>query len=126
MMQRCYNKDNKRYADWGARGIKVCSEWHDVTTFLKDIGPRPKGYSLDRIDNNGNYCKDNCKWASPIEQASNKRNSVKLTYNGIIDTLAGWTRRLGVKKGVLQRRYVQLNWSIEKTLTTPIRDQKVE
>lgn len=73
MHQRCYNVRDKRYKDWGMRGIRVCPEWSSFEVFFADMGLRPKGKTLDRLDNDGNYCKSNCAWRSPKEQANNRR-----------------------------------------------------
>jgi len=77
MIQRCTNPNHKRYSDYGGRGINVCDEWKSFDVFLSDMGVRPEGCSIDRIDNNGNYCKNNCKWSTVYEQAINKRVSSK-------------------------------------------------
>lgn len=83
MIQRCYNKKNKAYRYYGARGIKVCDEWLGVDgslTFIKDMGekPEPKNiYSIDRIDVNGDYCPGNCRWATAYQQVHNRRCSIK-------------------------------------------------
>lgn len=85
MMARCYNKTNKAYAGYGARGIQVCDRWHIFANFLEDMGERPEGMTLDRINNSGNYCPDNCRWADKSTQAFNIRNTpdrgVRLTKN---------------------------------------------
>lgn len=77
MRQRCRNPKHPRYADWGGRGIKVCDRWDDFPNFLKDVGERPQGKTLDRRDNDGDYCPENVRWATPLEQNTNKgRNSL--------------------------------------------------
>lgn len=77
MRQRCNDKNDRNYANYGGRGIKVCIEWDDFHIFYKDMGERPENTQLDRIDNNGNYCKENCRWTDIITQANNRR-SVRL------------------------------------------------
>ncbi len=85
MKQRCYNSNLKRYKDWGGRGIKVCDRWlNSFENFLSDMGEKPEGTTLDRIDNNGNYEPSNCRWATPKEQIKNRR---KKLIDGVTNTL---------------------------------------
>ena len=99
MKNRCSNESNSRYNRYGARGIQICDEWHDFKTF-KDwalSNGYEYGLSIDRIDNDGNYCPENCRWVDRIVQANNKSNNRLITYKGITHTIAEWSRILMVE-----------------------------
>ena len=117
MMDRCYREAAKNYPFYGGRGIAVCSEWHNIEVFEKwvvESGFR-KGLSLDRIDPNGNYCPENCKWATPKEQANNRRNTLVIERNGESHTVSEWAIILGVNRSTINNRYYR-GLPIEKVL----------
>jgi hypothetical protein len=121
MRRRCYNQKNKSFKDYGARGIKVCDRWHDdFEKFFSDMGPRPAGYTLERIDNDASYSPTNCVWAPKLVQASNTRSNRFLEYGGERMTVAQWSRRLGFPNWALRGR-LNIGWTIERALTTPLR-----
>lgn len=104
---RCYNSANINYSNYGGRGIKVCDRWlHSFENFINDMGERPsKDYSIDRIDVNGDYSPENCRWATSLEQANNKRNNIIISHNGQTKTLAEWCRFYDVDYGLAIQRY---------------------
>lgn len=116
--ERCLNSKNKKYSDYGGRGIIICDRWKDsFQNFIDDMGVRHnKNLSIDRINNNGNYDPTNCKWATWIEQQNNKNNNRILEFNGKSQTVAQWSRELGVPHQRINQRLFR-NWSIERTLT---------
>lgn len=122
MKTRCLNKNYTQYKDYGGRGIKICDRWlgkGGFECFVKDMGPRPNGCSLDRIDNNGDYCPKNCRWSTSREQSNNTRTTVKLTYGNDTKTLSDWSRVTGIPKDILYCRSHQYMWPVKKVLTHP-------
>lgn len=123
MRDRCSNPNNGSYRDYGGRGIKVCEEWENsFEAFIRDMGPKPgPGYSIERNDNNGNYCKENCRWATKREQANNRRSNVFYEYNGKMMTLAGWCNELNLDYGLVYYRMRAYKWSFEKAIGPKLR-----
>ena len=122
MKSRCYNKNDKDYALYGGRGIKVCKRWRDsFEAFFEDMGPKPSPkYSLDRYPNkDGDYEPGNCRWATWREQQNNRRNNRRLTLNGKTHTITQWERITGISNHTIRAR-IRMGWSVEKALTTPI------
>lgn len=107
MKGRCYNKNNKKYKDYGGRGIKVCDRWlESFWNFYEDMGKRPSPkHTLDRINVNGDYCPENCKWSTHEEQANNRRNSLLITYEGKTQSISQWARELNLREGLIRERY---------------------
>lgn len=101
MKNRCKNKNAPNYPRYGGRGITYCERWEQFENFLEDMGDRPEGKTLDRIDTNSNYCPENCKWSSVKEQQRNTRTTKFFTYNGETKCLSEWSEILGIKKATL-------------------------
>lgn len=100
MCDRCNNPDCHAYPNYGGRGIKVCDRWNcgidGFYNFLEDMGSRPKGTTLDRIDVNGDYCPENCRWADNIVQQNNRRDNRLMTIRGETKTVTQWAREYGI------------------------------
>lgn len=120
-MTRCYNTRHHTYKKYGARGIKVCQQWRNsFDAFLKDVGHAPTiKHSIDRVDNDGDYEPSNCRWATHVEQANNRRNNHFCEMNGVTMTIAQWCRKLDIRDGVVRDR-LALGWAARDALTSPI------
>lgn len=118
MLQRCENPKSQAWPNYGGRGIEVSKEWHDFKNFIADMGDRPKGYSIEREDNDGNYCKYNCTWVVTKVQNNNTRRNRVIEFNGEKRTLAEWSEKIGINWYSLRNRLDILGWSVEKTLGT--------
>lgn len=116
MMDRCYCPSSTAYQRYGANGVRVCEQWHVFTAFLQDMGERPSGHSLDRIDGAGIYEPGNCRWATPKEQARNLKNNRILTFRGQSKPLAAWAEELGVLNSLIGKR-LSRGWTVERALT---------
>ena len=104
MRNRCNNPNNTAYKDYGGRGIKVCTRWDSFETFYADMGERPKGLTIERIDNNGSYEPTNCKWATTTEQHRNTRTNRMIKYGGESKCVSAWAEELGIKYSILYGR----------------------
>lgn len=105
MIGRCCNPKNSRYKDYGGRGIDISSDWkHDFRKFTEDMGPRPNGFTIERLNNNKGYSKNNCIWATRSTQAINKRNNRILTIDGTLLCCAEWSRISGINPSTLNLR----------------------
>lgn len=124
MKERCNNPNNPAYKNYGGRGIRICDEWlKDYKVFKK--WAIENGYTddltIDRIDNNGNYEPNNCRWVSNKVQANNRRSNVLITYKGKTQNIKQWALELGINYKTLHRRLTVYKWSIEKALTQKVK-----
>jgi len=122
MIQRCYNRNNPAWSRYGGRGISVCDQWKDsFPSFIRDMGDRPgPGYSIDRIDNNGNYERDNCRWATSTQQNRNRRSNRMIEYDGRSLSLAEWAESYHIPYSTLSAR-LKRGWTVSVALSVPIR-----
>lgn len=122
MLQRCNNQNNLSFINYGDRGIEVCDKWKNNDGFINfynwamNNGYRD-GLEIDRINNDGNYNPDNCRWASRFIQANNKRNNIVIKYKGNKMTVSEWSRVLGIDEKKIRQRIRKLGWSGEKAIS---------
>lgn len=119
MLARCSNPNCAAYKNYGARGILVSERWHEFASFYADMGLPKPGETLDRIDNNKGYSKDNCRWATRLEQGRNKRNNRILTAQGESKTMSDWAETTGLKLSTIWAR-INKGWSEHDAVTTPL------
>lgn len=126
MKSRCYSPNNKSYKDYGGRGIEVCDEWRDSFSAFREWAIQTNydetamygDCTLDRINVDGNYEPDNCRWVSEKVQQNNRRDNNRITFNGETHTLSEWSHITGITQNTLSAR-LRHGWDIEKTLTMP-------
>jgi hypothetical protein len=119
MQSRCYNEKNPNYHNYGGRGIQICERWRlSFSAFLEDMGPRPIGLTIDRIDVNGDYCPENCRWADRAVQRRNQRGCIYLTLDGVTKTAEEWAADTGMNPETIRRRKKR-GLSDEMALKTP-------
>lgn len=120
MKNRCNNPKAGRYEDYGGRGITVCDEWMEFEAFYRDMGPRPsKHHSIERRENDKGYSKENCHWATKVEQMNNRRNNILYERDGVTKTLAEWCKEKERKYRRVYYRMKRDGWSFEKAIDTP-------
>lgn len=119
MRYRCNNPEKWNYKYYGGRGIKVCERWMTFANFVADMGERPDKHTLDRIDRNGHYSPENCRWASREEQANNASYNKALVFNGESINLSRAARKYGLRVETLHAR-LKYGWTVEQALTIPV------
>lgn len=121
MMDRCYNPKCKSFKNYGARGISVCKRWHQVENFIADMGKKPfSDATVERKNNDDNYCPENCIWASRTVQTRNRRNTRRVILNGINCSLPELAEQYGIPLRIVRARLDRYCWPLERALTTPV------
>lgn len=121
IITRCCNPNTPNFCDYGGRGITVCDRWRNsFENFYSDMGERPRGMSIERIDNDAGYSPENCKWATRAEQSRNRRNNRRLTLNGETRCLAEWSKITGLNPITITSR-LKRGWSEERALTEKLK-----
>jgi len=111
MRERCHCKTNVNYKNYGARGIGICDEWNEFSRFLSDMGARPSSdHSIDRIDNNKGYCKENCRWATRTQQGNNRRTCYYISAYGVTLSITEWSRVMEVPLKRYKKRR-EMGWN---------------
>lgn len=120
MKSRCLSQSCTNFSYYGGRGITVCERWLNYDNFVSDMGLRPEGTSIERIDGNGNYEPGNCRWATKQEQSENKSSTLRFTINGFTGCLNAVARHFGIKSGNVHNR-LRRGWAPERAFLEPIR-----
>lgn len=121
MKQRCSDPNYKEFHLYGGRGIKVCDRWiGSFTNFFEDMGKTPIGSEIDRINNDGHYSPENCRWTTAKVNCRNRRTTRFITHNGETLSVEDWAEKVGVSGSVIRQRLDRQKWSVEKTLYTPV------
>ena len=115
MKDRCLNAMNRDYPNYGGRGVDICPSWLKFSNFYADMGNRPNGMFIERIKNNKGYEPGNCRWATMIEQANNKRNNHILRYKGETKTISQWAREKKIGKATIRDR-IKRGWNVKEAL----------
>lgn len=122
MKRRCQNTSDISYRKWyGPKGIKVCKRWQLFENFYEDMGDPPSGTTLDRIRSNEGYHPGNCRWATQKQQQRNRTNNALIEFRGETRPMAEWAEIVGIPNATLWARLRVLKWTVEKSLTVPVR-----
>lgn len=120
MRYRCFDTSRHNYHRYGGRGITICVRWAMFLNFLEDMGECPEGKTLDRIDTNGDYSPENCRWATIEQQVATKSTTKLIEFNGEVRSIKQWASKIGIPYSTLKTR-LQSGWSVERALTsTPL------
>jgi hypothetical protein len=126
MKRRCNDPKDRSYYQYGGRGISVCEEWNHSFEVFRDWAYK-NGYteelSIDRIDNDGNYCPENCRWATATTQARNRRSNTRIEFKGKVHSFAEWGEITGIPMHTLRDRILRYDWPIERALTEPVAEK---
>jgi hypothetical protein len=121
MKDRCLNKNNQNWDRYGGRGVKIADRWMNYRNFLADMGERPKGMTIERVNNDGHYEPGNCRWATRLDQGRNRSTCRRITYNGRTLSLTEWAEAIGVNPRTLKSR-LRIGWSVERAFAAPVSD----
>jgi len=119
MRSRCLNPQSTEYENYGGRGIKICKRWDSFINFFEDMGWKPEDMTIDRINNDGDYTPENCRWATKIEQCNNTRRNVFIRFKNIELTISQWAKKLNINRITLGNR-IRRGWTIERALTQEV------
>ncbi len=122
--QRCTNTNNQKWEQYGGRGIKICERWRSFESFLADMGEKPRGATLDRIDVDGHYEPGNCRWATQYTQQNNRSNNRRVAYQGKLYSLTELAAAFGLPYFAVRSR-IQRGWTVAETIETPMREASV-
>lgn len=119
MRKRCLNKNHKSYPDYGGAGIGICKRWDNYLNFLADMGERPHGCVIDRINNKKGYSPANCRWATPLESSRNRSHLKKYTFNGVTKYRWQWVLEAKISDQLIRTRLWK-GWTFEDALMRPL------
>lgn len=125
MKERCFNPKDSRYSSYGGRGISISKSWLNFENFFRDMGSKPLKHSIDRIDNNRGYSKENCRWTDGFVQANNTRKNKFLTFKGKKLTISQWSREIGMCRHKLAQR-VRAGWPVSRCLAIGQNEEKLK